>query len=191
MRRRGRRNYKNTAYSYSSEAYKIIPMQEYEYSAGVRRRNRRTKKKTMVARSLKAKNENFLASALVKLKAIKANYSMMRITFSGLVVFAYAMVIVNLLAVGSMKKSELIGLENEYKVAKESNIYLKTQIAETLDLEKIEKRAEKDLGMQKPATHQIVYIDVPMQSYVVQYEKNDSAAETFGLTRIIEDLLED
>ena len=184
MRKRGKK-YRNVAYNYSSEAYQLAT--EYDYSTGRRGRTPRVKKKTVGVRAMKAKEESFIG----KLKAIKVNYSMMRILIGAFIIFVYAMAIVNVLAVGSEQKNEYAVLKDELAQIKENNIYLETQLAENLDLEKVEKIAEKKLGMQKPAAHQIVYINVPKQSYTVQYAQNDNSSEAFGLTKIIEDFLED
>jgi len=59
---------------------------------------------------------------------------------------------------------------------------LTSKINDNTDLEYIEKEAKTRLNMTEPQPYQIVYIDVPKQSYTVQYEaeeeKND---DNFGL----------
>jgi len=59
-------------------------------------------------------------------------------------------------------------LEKNYKkYVEEFNIYL----------EYIKQEAMKRLGMAEPQTYQIVYIDVPKQSYTVQYAADENEKE--------------
>ncbi len=51
----------------------------------------------------------------------------------------------------------------------EDNEYLRTSIEDNLDLKYIEQEAIK-LGMQKPAEYQLMKINVPKESYTVQYD---------------------
>ncbi|MCI1959835.1 MAG: hypothetical protein LKJ25_09480 [Clostridia bacterium] len=55
---------------------------------------------------------------------------------------------------------------------KNANDTLQGQISDSADLAYIEKEAKGKLGMREPQSYQIVYIDVPKQSYTVQYNDN-------------------
>lgn len=59
-------------------------------------------------------------------------------------------------------KSELTDL-------RASNAIVQAEITEQLDMEYIKNEATSRLGMAEPQPYQIVYIDVPRQSYTVQY----------------------
>lgn len=61
-----------------------------------------------------------------------------------------------------------------------SNAILEAELTEQIDLDFIKEQASTRLGMAEPQPYQIVYIDVPKQSYTIQYaadttdEKKDS-----------------
>lgn len=61
-----------------------------------------------------------------------------------------------------------------------SNAILESELTEQIDLDYIKEQATTRLGMAEPQPYQIVYIDVPKQSYTIQYaadktdEKKDS-----------------
>lgn len=65
---------------------------------------------------------------------------------------------------------ELIGIQNE-------NVSLQAEISDKVDLAYIESEAVNRLGMAEPQPYQIVYIDVPKQSYTVQYGAVESEEE--------------
>lgn len=56
-------------------------------------------------------------------------------------------------------------LNVEVKLVTDDNTNLENELAKNLDLEYIEKVATEQLAMQKPASHQIIYIEVPKESY--------------------------
>lgn len=59
---------------------------------------------------------------------------------------------------------------------KAQNAILEAELAEQVDLDYIKQEAISRLGMSEPQSYQIVYIDVPKQSYTIQYASD--AAET-------------
>ena len=63
----------------------------------------------------------------------------------------------------------------------ENNKNLETELAKNLDLEYVEYIASSELGMQKPASHQIVHINVPKESYT---EKGQVSNEETLITKI-------
>ncbi len=60
-----------------------------------------------------------------------------------------------------------ISLENE-------NNALFAEISDNVDLSYIENQAKERLGMTEPQEYQICYIDVPKQSYTVQYDVSEN-----------------
>jgi len=63
---------------------------------------------------------------------------------------------------------------------KSNNTILAAELTEQIDLDYIKEQATTRLGMAEPQPYQVVYIDVPKQSYTIQYatdtidEKKDS-----------------
>jgi len=62
-------------------------------------------------------------------------------------------------------QKEIKKLKSELKEIQNSNMLLKSEIAETVDLTYIKEVATEKLGMMEPAAHQIVYIEIPKVSY--------------------------
>lgn len=60
------------------------------------------------------------------------------------------------------EKSELADL-------KSTNAILAAELTEQIDLDYIKEQAATRLGMAEPQPYQVVYIDVPKQSYTIQY----------------------
>lgn len=57
----------------------------------------------------------------------------------------------------------------ELKSIREQNAILNAERMEEIDLEYIKREATERLNMSEPQPHQIVYIDVPKQSYTIQH----------------------
>lgn len=74
------------------------------------------------------------------------------------------------------QKSELADL-------KASNAILEAEITEKLDMDYIKEEAIKRLGMSEPQPYQIVYIDVPRQSYTVQHADDEVQEDTSVLSK--------
>ena len=73
-------------------------------------------------------------------------------------------------------------LRDELSQLKNENLNLQSEITDNTDLAYIEKEAKTRLSMTEPQPYQIVYIDVPKQSYTVQYSAQEKKAESsFGL----------
>ena len=60
------------------------------------------------------------------------------------------------------------------------DIHLKIQ----LDMDYIRTEATERLGMSEPQSYQVVYIDVPKQSYTVQHNAEDVAEGASILTKV-------
>ena len=65
-------------------------------------------------------------------------------------------------------------LQDEITTLQNANNALNAEITEQLSLDYIEQEATTRLGMSEPQAYQICYIDVPKQSYTVQYDTQKS-----------------
>lgn len=86
------------------------------------------------------------------------------------VLFSSIFVYVSMYASLNMKQSELKQLKNEIREAKSSVNEIKSVIATKLNLEHIQEVASTQLHMREPLPHQVVYIDLPENSYTVYQE---------------------
>ncbi len=82
-------------------------------------------------------------------------------------VFSSAFAYTHLTSVLTVKQNELANLNIELQSIRSDINTIKSNIAISIDLGTIEKRANEELGMNKPAPHQIVYIDIKEESYTV------------------------
>ncbi len=136
-----KRNY----YNYTSVAYDYEP--EYSTSRHINRRIKKIKKDKYVEAE---KGIRFFSLKFIATLVIIS-------TFVISIIFIEALTI--------QKKFDIEDLNITLKEIKENNKYLETELAKNLDLEYVEYIATSELGMQKPANHQIVHIDVPKESY--------------------------
>lgn len=74
--------------------------------------------------------------------------------------------------------------KNELENLKSSNAILEAELTEQLDMDFIRTEAKERLGMSEPQSYQVVYIDVPKQSYTVQHNADDVANEASLLTKV-------
>ena len=72
----------------------------------------------------------------------------------------------------------------ELETLKSSNAILEAELTEQLDMDYIRTEATERLGMSEPQSYQVVYIDVPKQSYTVQHNADDVAEGTSILTKV-------
>ena len=72
----------------------------------------------------------------------------------------------------------------ELESLKSSNAILEAELTEQLDMDYIRTEATERLGMSEPQSYQVVYIDVPKQSYTVQHNADDVAESTSILTKV-------
>ena len=74
--------------------------------------------------------------------------------------------------------------KSELESLKSANAILEAELTEQLDMDYIRTEATERLGMSEPQSYQVVYIDVPKQSYTVQHNADDVADEASLLTKI-------
>lgn len=163
-RRRNIRNsrYSNAYYSYSSEAYKYYPEEDdFNYSSKKKRKRFRTRKK---AKKSKAPSMQYEIAVNEKQEHSLKTY------FSICVLFICSMALLCSYAANSKQREYISSLNDELKHIQENNAFLETELVQSIDLGTVEKVAKTKLGMQKPEEYQQVYINVPKQSYTIQYE---------------------
>ena len=80
----------------------------------------------------------------------------------------------------SKLKDELVALKSE-------NTTLQAEISDSVDLDYIKKEATERMGMTEPQPYQIIYIDVPKQSYNVQYSNSEVQEDDgFSFKKLLE-----
>lgn len=147
--------YKNNHYNYTSVAHNYAP--EYDY---IPKKRNRPIKKIQKERYVKAEQG-------LKIFSLKFFVALVIVsTFIVGVVFIEALTI--------QRKFEIESLTATLKEINENNKNLETELAKNLDLDYVESKAILNFGMQKPASHQIVHINVPKESYS---EKNNIQKE--------------
>ncbi|OON99749.1 MAG: hypothetical protein ATN35_11075 [Epulopiscium sp. Nele67-Bin004] len=103
-------------------------------------------------------------------KAVPKKKSVMPAVVSGvccLTIFSSAFVYIHLTSQLTVKQSELANLNIELQNIRSDINTIRSNIAISIDLGTIEKRANEELGMNKPSPHQLVYIDIKEESYTV------------------------
>lgn len=146
----GRNSYRYTPrYNYTSEAFDYA-----NDEAAVPVKKRRTLKKKVVR-----------VREAAPLSLIKTYTTIA-------VIFCFVLTLLCLYASNSSLKIRLVELQDRLVATQEDNEYIRISIEDNLDLVKIQEQAMK-LGLQLPAEYQIVEINVPKDSYAVQYESKE------------------
>ncbi len=158
-------------YNYGSEAYEYYHKDdEYEpikkRTSRVQRRKNKKKINKKYSSATKAKPVKKQKTHYEFVKVKTANF---KVYFSIGTLFVFFLIFVCMFAVNNKKENEITSNIAELKRLEESNSVLQTEVNKNINLEEIEKIAKTKLNMQKPAPHQIVYINIPKQSYTVQY----------------------
>lgn len=74
------------------------------------------------------------------------------------------------------RREEIASMRAQLAAIEADNEYLRTSIEDNIDLKALEQEAVK-LGMQKPAEYQLMKINVPKESYTVQYDTKPQTEE--------------
>lgn len=98
-------------------------------------------------------------------------YFVMALVFLGCVGFMGSGVLVQ------NKEMQIRQQKNELSELQAQNAILEAELAEQIDLDYIKQEAITRLGMAEPQSYQVVYIDVPKQSYTVQYAVDDTVKD--------------
>lgn len=157
--RKAPKQYKGSYYTYGNVAYDLD-----EYTAV---RENKKKENRPRERHIAEHRENRIQTMRVLMAVF--------ILFAGCIVFMGMHVMVVNADVGIRKQQDKLA---ELK-AQTAN--LEAELAEQVDLDYIKQQATERLGMTKPQPYQIEYIDVPKESYTVQYEADDTEEKKSGL----------
>ena len=164
-RRRDDFNRGTSYYTYGNVAYELQP----DYTPHPLHEEKRRKEEE--AREARAEaRERRISTAKMILAAL--------VLFAGCIAFMGMHVLVANEEISLRKqKSELADL-------KAGNAILEAELTEKLDMDFIKEEAIKRLGMAEPQPYQIVYIDVPKQSYTVQHADDEAEQEPSVLSKI-------
>ena len=162
------RNHMNTGsyYTYGNVAYELQP----DYNPYRFREEEEERRKAEERLAKEEARENRVSS--VKMLGVAL------VLFVGCLAFMGMNVLVDNAEVSLRRqKSELENL-------KSANAILEAELTEQLDMDYIKTEATERLGMSEPQSYQVVYIDVPKQSYTVQHHVDDAANEASLLTKV-------
>lgn len=154
---------KGSYYTYGNVAYDLEPVYSplAEQKEQERERKRKQRNRARIAK----------AAAVERLRVSAKSFAAAFLLFFGCIIFMGTNVIVHNAEVSLRRqKSELEDL-------KSVNAILETELIEQLDMDYIRQEAKERLGMSEPQSYQVVYIDVPKQSYTVQHAADDTAQE--------------
>ena len=153
-------------YTYGNVAYELQP----EYNPYRFREEEEERRKAEERLAKEEARENRVSS--VKMLGVAL------VLFLGCLAFMGMNVLVDNAEVSLRRqKSELENL-------KSANAILEAELTEQLDMDFIRTEATERLGMSEPQSYQVVYIDVPKQSYTVQHNADDVADEASLLTKV-------
>lgn len=137
-------------YSNTSEAFELYPESEAPS------RRRRVRRKTETSRQI-VKTEEHMPVL------------MFQIFVCGAFMAAFLFVSIYIGTMNHQMESNIMDLTKEIEQVKQDNLNLETEFDKSVDLGKIEKIADEKLGMSKPRSYQVKYIDVPKESYTKQH----------------------
>lgn len=171
-------SYNQNSYNSSSAAYayqmEVLPAQPIYDDSILKERDYRRKADEIEAKRINAIEKKERLAHRVKLcVAVLGVFSGCLVTMA-----SYALVAEQRIK-NSKLNDQLIAIQNE-------NVSLQSEISDKIDLEYIESEAVNRLGMAEPQPYQIIYIDVPKQSYTVQYGKTESEKkDKFSIASIV------
>lgn len=93
-----------------------------------------------------------------------------QISLCGMSLFAVALMYVHSYSSLRSKQTELNTLKAEKITLANQITTIEAQMTKKTDLDAIKERAVNELGMQKPLAYQIVYIDMPEESYTTYHK---------------------
>lgn len=93
-----------------------------------------------------------------------------QMTTCGILVFGAALAFVHLTSNLSEKQRALKAITTEIRETESAINSTQAIIASHLDLEAIQEIAQKELGMSEPLPHQVVYLELPQESYTVYHD---------------------
>lgn len=91
----------------------------------------------------------------------------LQLSACGAVLFIGSFLYLNTYAAFNMKQVELKSTKTEIRKMNSTISLTEAKISEKLNLDYIRERAANELDMSEPLPHQIVYIELPKQSYTI------------------------
>lgn len=125
------------------------------------------------------------AARIAKEEARENRISSMKMLGVALVLFIGCIAFMGMHVVVDNAEVSLRRQKSTLEDLKSANAILEAELTEQLDMDYIKQEATERLGMSEPQSYQMVYIDVPKQSYTVQYDAEDGAEEASLLDKII------
>ena len=161
MSRNAQRNYQNY-YTQSNLAYEIAP-------AYYPKRKEEESQRVREERKRKAEEK----------KALRIERFVHRLKLLGTLVFVFSGCILLMLSSATVvaERIALTNVKNELNELKNENNSLRAEVSQMMDLDYIGNEAENRLGMSEPQNYQLVYINVPKESYTVSYSEEYITAE--------------
>ena len=162
------RNRTNTGsyYTYGNVAYELQP----DYTPYRVREEEEERRKEAARIAREEVRENHISS--VKMLGVAL------VLFIGCIAFMGMHVVVDNAEVSLRRQRSTL------EDLKSANAILEAELTEQLDMDYIKQEATERLGMSEPQSYQVVYIDVPKQSYTVQYDADDAAESASLLDKI-------
>lgn len=124
------------------------------------------------------------AARIAKEEAREHRISSMKMIAMALVLFAGCIAFMGMHVVVDHAEVSLRRQKSTLEDLKSANAILEAELTEQLDMDYIKQEATERLGMSEPQPYQVVYIDVPKQSYTVQYDADDEAESASLLDKI-------
>lgn len=115
-------------------------------------------------------------------RAKKSTSYKLKLIGNVLIVFVGCLFIMGQYASITFNQNEIQRLKTELKKVQNSNALLKSEIAESINLTSIKENAIQRLGMIEPASHQIVYIEIPKVSYTAYNQIEEDNKEHNQIT---------
>lgn len=172
--RYNRTSYNQNSYNASSEAYAYeieeLPTQPIYDDSALKEQYFIRKANEIKANEIEAKRANAIEKRERLVHRVKLSVAVLGVFSGCLVTMASYALVAEQRVENSKLNDQLISIQNE-------NASLQAEISDKIDLEYIESEAVNRLGMAEPQPYQIMYIDVPKQSYTVQYGKDESEKE--------------
>ena len=156
-------NHMKSYYTYGSAARELKPQfrPDWEYE---QEEKKRQKEEERIRRMERRERQVYLARLIVAIVLL----------FVGCVAFIGMRVVVE------NEERSIRLYQEELASLKNSNAILEAELTEQVDLDFVKQEAMERLGMTEPQSYQVVYIDVPKESYTVQYAASEEAQTDDG-----------
>ncbi|MDD3393874.1 MAG: hypothetical protein EOM28_07655 [Clostridia bacterium] len=149
---RNRNLYRGSSYyTYGNVAYDIQPENTPYYTEEEEQKSRIAQEKAQKAENRESRITAFKFIAII------------------VILFAGSIAFMGMHVKAANETIELRKEKTQLSDLKSSNAILEAELTEQLDLDYIKEQATTRLGMAEPQSYQVVYIDVPKQSYTIQY----------------------